>query len=382
MDRYIIASLILKYLRGELTPEEVRQLNAWREASEAHERLFARACDEESQDEAIRKILSYDKNRAWRRIVEKMTSRRNRRYLRIWGSVAASVLLLVGVGVGVMRYWPEEPEKVVVAQVEDILPGRPVARLISATGETYRLDSVSNAELAQVKAEREGNRVVFQERKTDSLVVRYNKVEIPRGGEYAIVLGDGTRVHLNSDTKFRFPENFSGKERLVYLEGEAYFEVARNEAKPFIVRCGGYDVKVLGTSFNVSHYADDEESRTTLAEGSVEIDMKGKKTTLKPGQQAVVDDGHLDVREVDVEVYTTWMKENFRFQSESIEGIMKRLARWYNVEVFYVNQDVKNFHFTGYLPRYANIREVLDLLGLTTDIKFSVQGRTVMVMKK
>ena len=123
-------------------------------------------------------------------------------------------------------------------------------------------------------------------------------------------------------------------------------------------------------------------SQTTLAEGSVEINLKGKKTTLKPGQQAVVDDGHLDVREVDVEVYTTWMKENFRFQSESIEGIMKRLARWYNVEVFYVNQDVKNFHFTGYLPRYAEIQEVLDLLGMTTDIKFSVQGRTVMVMKK
>lgn len=381
MDKYYIASLILKFLRGEMTPEEEEKLRLWRDASERNERLFVQACDEESQDEAMRKILSYDKDRAWRETRKKFGHRVRRRRLTLWSGVAASIVFIIGLVL--WQPWESTEERHELARVEEILPGRPMACLISATGETYRLDSVSTQELAQVNAERDGDRVVFSDRETlDSTVVRYNRIEIPRGGEYTVVLGDGTKVYLNAETRFRFPENFSGKERLVYLSGEAYFEVAKNAKKPFIVRCDGYDVRVLGTSFNVSAYADDDVSRTTLAEGKVEIAMKGKKVQLVPGQQAAVSDGQVEVKEVDVEVYTTWMQQNFRFQSENIEEIMKKLARWYNVDVFYVNPKVKDFHFTGYLPRYANIQEVLDLLSLTTNIKFTVKDKTVMVMGK
>lgn len=382
MNKYIIASLILKYLREELTPKELRQLNDWRKSSARNENLFTKACDEKEQHAAIREILSYDKNKAWKQIERKMASHKRRRHLRWLGGVAACFLCVIGAGIAVWQGLPEKSKMLAVIAEEEILPGRPIARLISSTGETYQLDSVSSGELATISAEKEGNRVVFQERKTDSLVVRYNQVEIPRGGEYAIELGDGTKVHLNSDTKFKFPEHFSGKQRTVYLEGEAYFEVAKNEEKPFVVKCGKYNVKVLGTSFNVSNYADDNISRTTLAEGSVEIAINGETMRLQPGQQAIVEDNYVTVKKVDVEVYTTWMQENFRFQNANIEDIMKRLARWYNVEVFYVNQKVRNYHFTGYLPRYADIQEALDLLSLTTNITFSVQGRTVMVMEK
>ena len=161
-----------------------------------------------------------------------------------------------------------------------------------------------------------------------------------------------------------------------------YFEVAKDAAKPFIVRCRDYDVKVLGTSFNVNDYEDEKDSKTTLASGKIEIDMNGRQTVLKPGQQAVIKAGRVDVKEVDVEVYTTWMKENFRFQSETMEEILKKLARWYNIDVIYMGETVKNYHFTGYLPRYANIADVLELLSLTTKIKFELKGKTVTVMEK
>lgn len=168
----------------------------------------------------------------------------------------------------------------------------------------------------------------------------------------------------------------------MYLSGEAYFEVAKNPSKPFIVQCKGYAVKVLGTSFNVNSYEDDDVSKTTLAAGKVEIDMEGELTVLEPGQQAVIKGNDVDVKEVDVEVYTTWMYENFRFQSESIQEIMTKLSRWYAMDVFYLNETVRNYHFTGYLPRYAKIEDVLGLLSLTTNIRFDVKGKTVTVMEK
>ena len=119
-----------------------------------------------------------------------------------------------------------------------------------------------------------------------------------------------------------------------------------------------------------------------MATGKVEIDMDGKQTILNPGQQAIIKNGEVNVKEVDVEVYTTWMFDNFRFQSESIQEIMTKLSRWYAIDVFYMNESVRNYHFTGYLPRYAKIADVLELLSLTTNIKFDVEGKTVIVMEK
>ena len=214
MDKYYIASLILKFLRGEMTPEEEEKLRLWRDASETNERLFVQACDEESQDEAMRKILSYDKDRAWRETRKKFGHRVRRRRLTLWSGVAASIVFIVGLVL--WQPWESTEERHELARVEEILPGRPMACLISATGETYRLDSVSTQELAQVNAERDGDRVVFSDRETlDSTVVRYNRIEIPRGGEYTVVLGDGTKVYLDGMREY-FSEGF----RCYYLDSE------------------------------------------------------------------------------------------------------------------------------------------------------------------
>ena len=380
---YDIAAIILAYLRDEIDEEDQRKLEEWLKESESHRALLSRIRDEEMQYEDIRKILSYNANSAWLLVRQKAARKRRRRMFAIY-RVAASIVVVLGVSA---MLWMRKDKQVEMemAAVETITPGRPVAKLTVASGMVYHLDSLNQVELTSSLAENDGKEVVFKDRQEGDGIgeIKYNKIEIPRGGEYKIVLSDGTRVYLNSQTELRFPESFANSdERLVYLSGEAYFEVAKNPSKPFIVKCEDYAVKVLGTTFNVNSYENEEVSKTTLATGKIEIDMAGKRKVLKPGQQAVIKDGEMDVKEVDVEVYTTWMYENFRFQSESIQEIMTKLSRWYVMDVFYVNESVKNYHFTGYLPRYAQITDVLELLSLTTNIEFDVKGKTVSVMEK
>ena len=380
---YDIAAIILAYLRDEVDEEGLRKLNVWLEESDSHKALFARIQDEKMQYGDIQKILSYDAGGAWQVVQQKAARRRRKRLMRVY-QVAASVVIILGVAIAFLLR--EESTPVVpVVKVEEITPGRSMAKLTVASGDVYHLDSLHRVDLITSLAENNGKEVVFIDRQLEEgeREIKYNKVEIPRGGEYQIVLGDGTRVYLNAQTELRFPESFaSSEQRLVYLSGEAYFEVTKNPSKPFIVQCRDYAVKVLGTSFNVNSYEGDETSKTTLATGKVEIDMDGKQTILNPGQQAIIKNGEVNVKEVDVEVYTTWMFDNFRFQSESIQEIMTKLSRWYAIDVFYMNESVRNYHFTGYLPRYAKIADVLELLSLTTNIKFDVEGKTVIVMEK
>lgn len=380
---YDIAAIILAYLRDEVDEEGLRELNVWLEESDSHKALFARIQDEKMQYEDIQKILSYDAGGAWQVVQQKAARRRRKRLTRVY-RVAVSVVIIFGVAIAFLLR--EEATTVVpVVQVEEITPGRSMAKLTVASGDVYHLDSLHQVDLITSLAENNGKEVVFIDRQLEEgeREIKYNKVEIPRGGEYQIVLGDGTRVYLNAQTELRFPESFaSSEQRLVYLSGEAYFEVTKDPSKPFIVQCKDYAVKVLGTSFNVNSYEGDETSKTTLATGKVEIDMDGKQTILNPGQQAIIKNGEVNVKEVDVEVYTTWMFDNFRFQSESIQEIMTKLSRWYAIDVFYMNESVRNYHFTGYLPRYAKIADVLELLSLTTNIKFDVEGKTVIVMEK
>ena len=385
--QYRIAALILAYLRNEIDDEGRKKLDIWLSESASHKVLFDRVQDENLQMEDIHKILSYDANKAWTRVTQKVARRRKRRLGMVY-RVAASVIVVLGVSLALLtRQNEKEPSKVVeVAQVVEVVPGRPMATLTVASGAVYQLDTLNNVALSSTMAASDGKEVVFTDLLgIDSLVekIQYNKIEIPRGGEYKITLSDGTHVHLNSQTVLRFPESFAGgDQRVVFLSGEAYFEVAKDAAKPFIVRCKNYDVKVLGTSFNVNDYEDEADSKTTLATGKVEIDMNGRQILLNPGQQAVINAGRVDVKNVDVEVYTTWMYENFRFKSETVEEILKKLARWYNIDVIYMGESVKDYHFTGYLPRYADMSKVLDLLSLTTKIKFELKGKTVTVMER
>ena len=209
---------------------------------------------------------------------------------------------------------------------------------------------------------------------------RKNELIVPRGGEYQIVLADGTRVWLNSATKLIFPQNFTGKERRVMLSGEAFFDVARDESKPFIVETSRMDVKVLGTRFNVNAYTDNEVVSTTLVDGSVEVASGTQKPiTLVPGEQAYGEAGELEKREVNIRLYTSWIDGRFMFNNVELEEIVKQISRWYDVEIFFTNENVKRTRFTGGMVKFKPLDDLIRMIESTSPVRFSVKGKTIVI---
>lgn len=209
----------------------------------------------------------------------------------------------------------------------------------------------------------------------------YNTLSVPRGGEYQIVLQDGTKVWLNSASSLSFPSEFSGNERKVTLTGEAYFEVAKNKKMPFRVNANGTSVQVLGTHFNISAYKDDEIVKTTLLEGSVSVANKDKQVILKPNQQAIggISNGSIIVKEANTEEVMAWKNGYFVFEDVDIRTIMKDLVRWYNIEVSYSGKTT-SLKFGGTFSRSKDITELLNYLETLGDVHFKKEGRRVIVM--
>jgi transmembrane sensor len=204
-----------------------------------------------------------------------------------------------------------------------------------------------------------------------------NRLEIPRGGEFKIKLADGTEVWLNAETELRYPTVFSSLERRVKLQGEGYFKVAKNEKQPFIVEVGDIEVKVYGTQFNISTQNKDN-IETVLVSGSVSIRHHDQETHLNPSQKAAyTSSGKLTIEEVDVLPYITWKDGNFMFQNESLESVMNKLARWYDLDVFYLNEQTKNL--SGMMTRYKEVSELFHYFEKISTARFIIKGRTVTV---
>jgi ferric-dicitrate binding protein FerR (iron transport regulator) len=222
-------------------------------------------------------------------------------------------------------------------------------------------------------------RLAYEAAKESSDAVAYNVLTIPRGGKYNIVLEDGTKVWLNSASSLRFPTAFKGKERRVELTGEGYFEVAKNTAMPFVVSTGnGHEVEVLGTHFNIMSYADESTEKTTLLEGAVRVRKGTGSVVLAPGQQSWGDRGSLRViKDADVAEAMAWKNDLFKFSQADMPSIMRQIARWYDVDVTY-QEDIPG-HFSGTIPRSADLEKVFHMLELTGSVHFTIKGRQVLV---
>ena len=231
----------------------------------------------------------------------------------------------------------------------------------------------------------ESHTLIYNSDSVTSVNVQYNTLTLPRGTEYNIVLADGTKVYLNADSEIRYPVTFVDNKREVELKGEAYFVVAKNEQQPFLVRVNDQiSVRVLGTSFNVTAYPDQKRIVTTLEEGSVQVEYGEKSVNITPGEQAVYDkkNGYLKVKEVDTQLYTSWKDGYYKFSNATLEEIMETLTLWYDLNVFYVNPEVKNLEFTGRLKRYDDVKGLFKKFEDTGLVQFCLKGNNVVINKK
>ncbi|WP_455510177.1 FecR family protein [Butyricimonas paravirosa] len=378
---------LLRYSRGELSREEGKGVEEMLSELEGMRELFDELKDQGRIENEIRVIEKFDTEKA----LSKIKGRRGSKKVSFIPWVAAASVILI-VGVSVLLLQERKKEIVPFPVTERIEPGKATVTLEMASGTKYRLDTLS----AVVRNNRANvdfnNRAgVLKIEEQDSIVSGnrierdYNTISVPYGGTYSVELCDGTKVHLNSGTVFEFPSRFNGSTREVKLKGEAYFEVARNEHKPFVVDVSEMAVKVLGTSFNVKSYVDEPGVYTTLVNGSVSIVREGQpERVIKPGEQAYYNKGvgTLSVAQVDVTEYTSWKDGLFYFKDITLEEILRIVSRWYDLDVFYVNQSARSVVYSGKLPMYSSVDDVLRKFELSGDVRFELKGRILSVFDK
>lgn len=273
-------------------------------------------------------------------------------------------------------------EKNIIKEKKEIVAGCNKAVLILADGSTIMLDSAQNGTLTtqgNTKIAKLNGTLAYSNLNQTASVALYNTISTPRGGQYQLMLSDGSRIWLNAASSLKFPATFVGKERKVQLVGEGYFEVAKNASMPFKVDVDGMEVEVLGTHFNINSYEDESSSRTTLLEGSIKINKNHASRILKPGQQAQMNNaGSIKViNDADVEKTIAWKEGNFQFDRDDIHSVMRQVARWYDVDVEY-KADISN-HFIGTISRSVNLSQVLNMLHLTGGVNFEVKDRKIIV---
>lgn len=378
-ERFEISRLLAKLLAGNINEEERQRLQAWLDDSPLHaeelntlrEELMTTRHTLEMQRKGADMV-----NQRWRAFEKQLPGKRFR-VLKAWGRYAAILFWPVALA---LYFWLGQEKVGPVSMVDNsISAGYFKAHLILDDGKQVTLDSTTQLSL-QDGADIEAKNKVLTYKNNDSLQSlreKYNTLVIPRGGEYALELADGTRIWLNSETTLKFPVTFSGRERRVEMTGEGYFEVAKDKEHPFIVQVNGVDVKVLGTSFNISAY--DEEVVTTLVEGQVQVKTISDSLELNPNQQAAWDGKHLIVKDVDARNYTLWREGIFFFDNARLEDILDALGRWYNVHVFFQNSELKDMCFSVEIKRYEHIETILRRIAQTDKVKFDIKDKTVNV---
>lgn len=381
IDR-ILADLVA----GERISAEDRQiLENWKKASGRNSR-FEREIREIASSGA--KLHQRRKNTLVFEQVEQIV-RKQRGRLRFVRhlSVAAGIALFLGMAAYFMLAGERQMETSARVAATRIMPGSVRAELVLPRGEVVHLDSTSQVVLAadnrNPRVVSNGNTLIYDKEEKNEQV-EYHTIRVPRGGEYNLQLADGSKVYLNAGSSLRYPVRFAGERREVVLTGEGYFEVAKDTARPFVVKAGEIDVRVLGTAFNVNAYPERGIVATTLVEGSVQVNYKAGQQVIRPGMQLVYDkqNGKAEVSAVDTEMYTSWKDGYYYFKREPLEHIMEVLARWYDLNVFYRSQDLKRMEFGGRLKRYDDIGYLLKKMEETQDIEFIIKGNTITVQRK
>ncbi|MCI9846898.1 FecR domain-containing protein [Flavobacterium pectinovorum] len=376
--------LIIKKINDTLSPEEESIFDVWYNESVENRDYFFKVKNNYQSE-----IGNINLDEAWKVVDRKIIPVKNKNQFYKY-AVAASIALLLGTG---MFYFSKPKEQIiqVVEKPQEITPGGNRGILTLSNGKQIVLSDISAKDTIAQEGEKEEVTIKMDEKGVITYVINpdadvskagtnsFNTLSTPTGGQYNIVLADGTKVYLNTVSSIKYPTQFNGDQRIVELEGEAYFEVAKNKNKPFIVKSGNQSIEVLGTHFNVHAYNNEAIIKTTLLEGSVAVSYKSQKAILKPGQQSNVSDdfNRIGIRKVDTEAAIAWKNGRFKFDNADLKSVMKQLERWYGIKVEY-RGDVSDVRFNGGTFMNKNLSEVLKVLELS-NIKFKVEGKTIIV---
>ena len=376
---------LIAFFSGELDKEGEKNVGKWIEESEDHREAYESLMRDYLQIRWIQENHHIRQERARKIIFSSLKKKRN---FRIYYGVAASIAVLLVLTALLFTREKKGVSPVAIAKTE-IEPVKSQATLILSTGEKILLSN-SNQKIQ----ERNGSTL-----KVDSIIgiqydslagaekkeSVYNKIIVPRGGEYFVTLSEGTKIWLDADSELEYPVPFSGNSREVNLKGNAYFSVTKNEDKPFVVRVGEYSLRVYGTEFNVNAY-DLRRIETVLVKGSIgfHANIATPERMMKPNELAISDTrtGQSEIRQVDVYPYIAWKNQDIVFMNERLEPIMEKIARWYDVVIFFQNESLKDLRFDCNMQRYANLTDLLLFMEKTSDARFSLNGRTVVVNSK
>lgn len=379
-DEYL--ALYERSLRGDCSPDELARLQQYED-----DFCFS---DNAETDETIQEKI-------YNRLSASISREEKVKRLFPWKAVAAAAAILLVMASGFLYLndrlsHRNKPVAAVSGNTgtlqHDIAPGGNKATLILGDGSKVDLNKATEGKIAaqgNATVNKSGNgQLVYQlaDQTPASSTTVFNTLAIPRGGQYNLTLPDGSRIWMNAASRLRFPTQFTGKERIVELEGEAYFEVAHNQQQPFIVKVKGMQVEVLGTQFNVMAYADEACITTTLLDGKVKLRSdRTEAVILKPGQEGVfTGNNNFKVNKADIEQAMSWKNGYFVFNDEDLTSIMRKISRWYNVDIAY-SSGTKKLSFMGSISRFKNVTEVLNMLALTGTVQFKVDAEKITVIQ-
>lgn len=402
---YQDATLMKKSLSGEADERELKELEQRLAESPELRKIYSQLQETENLKVAFDEYKHYSSKEAYQVFLHETQQRElntpKRKLFRMWWYSAAAVVVLA-VGVSFYMLNNHLPADEVLVETALINPGTSQAKLTLPDGSVIDVakkdvdvvvagvqvrykQGVLSYQPTITSPQQQQQEQQEQDQQSDEQQISESNQQlvIPRGGENTVILSDGTTVHLNAGSKLTYPVCFRGKSRTVLLEGEAYFDVARDEKHPFVVQTRFGEVTVLGTAFNVNAYNDASACYTTLVNGKVSFSTSNQKTiTLSPGEQAVVSAGGVKKRSVNLEEYTGWVSGMYVFNNRSLEEIMNTFERWYDIQVYYETSALRSITYSGNLKRYGSVNSFLDALELTGDLTYKVNGRKVLIYDK
>ncbi|WP_075555864.1 FecR family protein [Parabacteroides timonensis] len=381
MTSETIYQIILSSLAGEATEEELLCLSKWLEESDANQAEYAKIQRLYQKTSLKTKEQTYDVDKAWQNIQKQTVHKKKNIFL--WLGYAAMLAIVLSIGI---VFFTNEHQTAPISKVNVNDYDQPT--LLLENGETIKLNEGSFARQQKhitIKNDAEKKLVYETKDKIAENKIQNNHIIIPKGKTYQLILSDGTHIHLNSESELIYPTLFTGNKREVTLIGEAFFEVAKDKEKPFIVKANEMEINVLGTTFNVCSYAKDKTISTTLIEGSVSVRAnQGDTQIITPSEQFTYnkENDRTNIRIVDTELYTSWIDGKYIFKHATLDEIINKLQLWYDFTVVYQDENLKNNRYSLIAEKDTDLDKLLEVISYTSEVKLERTGTNTINIKK